>query len=267
MINPLKFVIMTDTHYYSKRNWIAGNYNDLPPANGQLLHKYSEEIVRHTFDELSRDDFTDIILISGDLIGYPPVYRKIEISPNDRKIDVKTVFVDNVTGIDTKGLTLTDYIKKLFLGSIEDAVENAVNDYEKFADFAVGMSAAKKTSYKYKFLIQKAAGFLNRLTFGKVWKFVRFSSDVSSSEIKAVYDKKAVPFMIDVAANLFKGDADIEKSSVEYRVAEALIRKIDKLLKPFSKKLKKIGINNIASVVLPLIHNDGLPDADAVLYY
>lgn len=369
MINPLKFVIMTDTHYYSKRNWIAGNYNDLPPANDQLLHKYSEEIVKHTFDELSRDDFTDIILISGDLsnngeiksheemrdalkklkacgkkvfvttathdyhndcmpsyvpdennkevavpqlnrdelldyygefgyndaisthkesmsyvtqladgyrllalnddygdphcgysddcfewikeqikkaqddkqviiamthhplitpsalyeiiggdnllyqrdlrieqfsemgipfimtghshihnissvktksgkpfydistgslIGYPPVYRKIEISPSNRKIDIKTVFVDNVTGIDTKGLTLTDYIKKLFLGSIEDAVENAVNDYEKFADFAVGMSVAKKTSYKYKFLIQKAAGFLNRLTFGKV---------------------------------------------------------------------------------------------------
>ena len=201
------------------------------------------------------------------LVGYPPAYRKIEFFPDDRKIDVKTVFVDNVKGIDTNGLSLSDYIKKLFLGSIADAVENAVGDYEKFAGFAVGMSVSKEVSYRYKFIIQPTAKFLSRLTFGKVWNFVRFSSGVSPEDIKPVRNKKAVPFMIDVAANLFKGDADIEKSSVEYRVAEALLKKLDKLSKPFSKKLKSMGAESISSLVLPLIHNDGLPDANAVLYY
>ena len=468
MIKPLKFVIMTDIHYYSKKNWIAGNFEELPPENDQLLRKYSEEIIKHTFDELCEDGESDIVLISGDLtnngerksheeirealrtlkargkrvfvttathdyhndympafvpdengnqvpvpqfsrdelldfyrefgydtaistheesmsyvaqladgyrllalnddhgdphcgyteecfewiteqvkkardegqhiiamthhplitpsafyeiiggtnllherekrieqfadmdipfiltghshihnissvetksgktfydistsalVGYPPAYRKIEFFPDDRKIDVKTVFVDNVKGIDTNGLSLSDYIKKLFLGSIADAVENAVGDYEKFAGFAVGMSISKEVSYRYKFIIQPTAKFLSRLTFGKVWNFVRFSSGVSPEEIKPVRNKKAVPFMIDVAANLFKGDADIEKSSVEYRVAEALLKKLDKLSKPFSKKLKSMGAESISSLVLPLIHNDGLPDANAVLYY
>lgn len=468
MNNPLKFVVMTDTHYYSKRNWIAGNYNDLPPANDQLLRKYSEEIIKHTFEELIQDNETDIILISGDLtnngeiksheemrellrklkaggkkifvttathdyyndympafvpdengndvpvpqftrdmlfdyysefgisnalsvhkesmsyvsqltdgyrllalnddygdphcgysddcfnwikeqvkkaqddrqviiamthhplitpsvfyeiiggtnllhqrelrieqfadmgipfimtghshihnissvttksgkvfydistaalVGFPPVYRKILFSPDEKKIDVKSVFVDNVKGIDTNGLTLTEYIKNLFLGSIEDAVENAVNDYDKFADFAISMSVSRDISYKYKFIIQKVAKFLNNLTFGKVWKFVRRTSGVSSFEIKPVYDKRVVPFIIDAASNLFKGDADVEKSSVEYRLAQALLQRADKLLKPFSKKLKSIGIDSVSSVIMPLIHNDGLPDSNATLRY
>ncbi|MGN1442705.1 MAG: hypothetical protein ACI4XE_02545, partial [Acutalibacteraceae bacterium] len=201
------------------------------------------------------------------LIGYPPVYRKVEISPDEKKLDIRTVFIDRVKGIPTNGLTLTDYTKKLFLGSISDAIENAVNDYEKFAEFAIGMSISKEVSYKYQYPIKMLATFLNRLTFGKVWKLVRFSSGVSPSQINMVYHKKAVPFIIDVAANLYKGDADIEKSSVEYRITKALLEKLDKLSQPFSKKLGEIGIESFSSVILPLVHNDGLPDSDAVLYY
>lgn len=468
MNNSLKFSILSDTHYYSKKNWVDGNYNDFPPENNQLLMKYSEEIIKYVFDKLDKNDESEIILISGDLtnngeitshdemreallslkkqgkkvyvitathdyddgimdafgrdknnqpvpvprlgreklldyygefgyndaisvhkesmsymaqltegyrllalnddygnpncgysedcfewikeqinkahnegqfvvamthhpiiapsvlykiigandmlyqhelraeqfadmglpfimtghshihniskiqtkkgnlfydistsalVGFPPAYREIEIIPNERKIDIKSIFVDNVPGFDTNGLTLTEYTKKLFLGSIADAVNDAENNYEKFAEFAVGMSISKEVSSKYKFIFKNGAKFLNHLTFGKVWKFIRFSSKVSSAEIKTIKNKKVVPFIIDVAANLFKGDADIEKTSVEYRVAEGFLKKLDKLSKPFSKKFKEIGIESICDVALPLIHNDGLPDANAILYY
>ena len=467
-MKSLKFTIITDTHYYSKRNWIAGHYDDFPPENGQLLMKYSEEIVNHTFSTLSENDESDIILISGDLTnngeissheemrdalkalknngkrvyvitathdyndgfmpaygrdennnevpvpelernklmdyygefgyndaisvheesfsyvaqladgyrllalnddygnphcgysddcfewikeqvkkayddgqflvtmthhpviapsvfykligandmldqhelrakqfadmgllfiltghshvhnissittdngntlydistgaltGFPPAYREIEILPDERKIDVKSIFVDHVSGFDTEGLTLTEYTKKLFLGSIADALENAENNYEAFMDFAVGISLSKEVTTKYKFIFQRAAKFLNHLTFGKVRKFVRFSCKVSSDEIKPIYDKKVVPFVIDVVANLYKGDGDIEKSSAEYKIAESVLKKLDKLSKPFSKQLKAIGLENISSAVLPLLYNDGIGDANAVLNY
>lgn len=467
-MKSLKFTIISDTHYCSKKNWVDGNWYDFPPENSQLLMKYSEEIVKHTFNELCKNDNSNIILISGDLTnngeitshiemrdallqlkqngkqvyvitathdyndglmpafgrdknnnkvpvpelerdelldyygdfgyndaisvheesmsyvaqladgyrllalnddfgnpdcgystdcmkwikeqvkkahsegqfivamthhpviapsvlykvigakdmlyqheviaeqfadmgisfiltghshihnissvkskkgnifydistgaltGYPPVYRDIEICPENKRIDVKSTFVDNVEGIETNGLTLTDYTRELFLGSISKAIDDAESNYDEFAEFAVGMSISKEVSAKYKFIFQKFAKFLNRLTFGKVWKLTRFSSGVSSAEISSVYDKRAVPFIIDIISNLYKGDGDLEKSSVEYRVAEGFLRKIDKLAKPFSKKLKKIGIEDISDAVLPLIHNDGLPDSDAVLYY
>lgn len=467
-MKSLKFTVLTDTHYYSKRNWIAGNYDDFPPESGQLLTKYSEEIVKSTFDKLCENDESNIVLISGDLTnngeitsheemrdalkvlksrgkkvyvitathdyndgfmpafgrdennkpvrvpelereelmnyygefgyndaisvheesfsyvaqltdgyrllalnddygnphcgysddcfewikqqvkkayddgqfmiamthhpviapsvfykiigandmldcyevrakqfadmglpfiltghshvhnissittengntlydistgaltGFPPAYREIEILPDERKIDVKSIFVDDVSGFDTEGLTLTEYTKKHFLGSIVRALSDAENNYTGFQDFAVGMSISKEVTSKYKFIFQKAAKFLNHLTFGKVRKFVRFSSKVSADEIKPIYDKKVVPFAIDVVANLYKGDGNIEKSSAEYKIAESVLKKFDKLSKPFSKKLKKIGLENISSAVLPLMHKDGIGDADAVLNY
>ena len=201
------------------------------------------------------------------LTGFPPAYREIHIDKKDRKIDICTKFVDNVIGIDTNKMSLLNYTKNLFLGAVADALYNAENDYEKFADFAVGMSISKQTSEKYKFVFKTAAKFLNHLNFGKVWRLMRFSSGVSKKEISPVYDKKVVPFAIDIAANLYKGDGDIEKTSAEYRMTEALLKKIDCLLKPFSKKLKSVGFENISSAVLPLLHKDGIKDANAVIYY
>ncbi|MGN0467907.1 MAG: hypothetical protein ACI4GY_04180 [Acutalibacteraceae bacterium] len=98
-MNPLKFVIMTDTHYYSKKNWLAGNYNDFPPANDQLLFKYSEEIIGHTFDELSRDDFSDIVLISGDLTNNAeiPSHEEMRDALRRLKASGKKVFVTTAT--------------------------------------------------------------------------------------------------------------------------------------------------------------------------
>ena len=222
----------------------------------------------HNISSITTDSGNTLYDIStGALTGFPPVYRTIEILPDERKIDVKSIFVDKVSGFDTDGLTLMEYTKKLFLGSIADALENAENNYEAFMDFAVGMSLSKEITTKYKFIFQKVSKFLNHLTFGKVRKFVRFSCKVSTDEIKPIYDKKVVPFAIDVVANLYKGDGDIEKSSPEYKIAESVLKKLDKLSKPFSKKLKAIGIETISSAVLPLLHNDGIGDANAVLDY
>ena len=461
MNNQLEFTVISDTHYYSKKNWVDGYPKDYTPKNDQLLFSASEEIVKHTFESLCRNDTPEIILISGDLTyngeitsheemkqlltelkqkgkkvfvitsthdyytpnmptvginkngeyvevesvkreellgynealsvhkesmsymaqltdgfrllalnddygdphcgysddcfkwiceqveqahndgqfvvamthhpvippspiysaaasgdmldkyelrsrqfaqmglsfiltghthihnissinvngkafydistaaltGFPPAYRKIHIDKTDRKIDIKSTFVDNVTGVNTENMSLTDYTKKLFLGAIADALYNAENDYEKFADFAVGISISKETSNKYKFIFKNVAKFLNRLTFGKVWRHIRFSSGISKNEIISIYDKKVVPFAIDIAANLYKGDGDIPISSTEYKMTRALLKKIDCLAKPFAKKLNSLGIESISNVVLPLLHNDGIKDANAVIYY
>lgn len=201
------------------------------------------------------------------LTGFPPAYREICINRAERKIDVRSKLVDGVPGVNTNGKALTDYTKNLFLGSVEDALYNAENDYERFADFAVGMSISKETSHRYKFAFKNAAKFLNHLTFGKVWRLMRFSSGVSKAEISRIYDKPVVPFAVDVAANLYKGDGAVEKTSTQYKLTRALLKKIDRMLKPFSKKLKSAGLESISSAVLPLLHKDGIGDANAVIYY
>ena len=252
-------------------------------AKGDMLNKY--ELRAKQFSEMGIDfiftghthmhnissteingkKFYDISTAA--LTGFPPFYREAHIDGAKRKMDIKTIRVNNVPGLDTGNITLTDYTKNLFLGTVSEALYNAEHDYEKFKDFAVGISIPKDTSEKYKFVFKSAAKFLNRLTFGKVWRFVRRSSGVSKDEIRRLYNKKVVPFAIDIAANLYRGDGNTAKSSTEYKITYALLKKADKLAKPFSAKLKKIGLTSISETVLPLVCKEGMGDAEAEIYF
>lgn len=201
------------------------------------------------------------------LTGFPPYYRCITLNKDEKKMDIKTVCVDNVSKIDTDNLSLEQYTKKLFLGVVSKALYDAEYNYEGFMDFAVGISIPKETSKKYKPIFHLIAKFLNRLTFGKVWRFIRFSSGVSKEEINKIYNNKVVPYAIDIAANLYKGDGNIPVSSSEYKMTYALLKKVDILAKPFGKKLNSIGLSSISSAVLPLVNRGTGSDANATIYF
>ena len=50
MNDELKFTVISDTHYYSKKNFVDGFDKNKKPKPGQLFFSRSEEIVEHTFD-------------------------------------------------------------------------------------------------------------------------------------------------------------------------------------------------------------------------
>ena len=67
MNDELEFTVISDIHYYSKKNFVDGFDKNKKPKPGQLFFSRSEEIVEHTFDCLCKNDTPDIVLISGDL--------------------------------------------------------------------------------------------------------------------------------------------------------------------------------------------------------
>ena len=189
------------------------------------------------------------------------------LNKEQKKAEIKTICADCADSIDTNGLALEEYTKDLFLGVVSKALYDAEYDYDNFADFAVGMSISKETSKKYKPIIHRFAKFLNHLTFGKVWHFVRFSSGVSKSEISKISSKKVVPFVINIAANLYRGDGNIPTSSAEYKMICSVLKKADRLAKPFGKKLNSIGLSSISEVVLPLVNRGADSDRNATVYF
>lgn len=201
------------------------------------------------------------------LTGFPPYYRQIVLNKEQKKAEIKTICADCADSIDTNGLALEEYTKDLFLGVVSKALYDAEYDYDNFADFAVGMSISKETSKKYKPIIHSFAKFLNHLTFGKVWHFVRFSSVVSKSEISKISSKKVVPFVINIAANLYRGDGNIPTSSAEYKMICSVLKKADRLAKPFGKKLNSIGLSSISEAVLPLVNRGADSDRNATVYF
>lgn len=201
------------------------------------------------------------------LVGFPPYYRHATINPDERKISVSSVLIKDVPGLDTEGMPLSDYTKKLFLGVVEDMLNSAEHDYPTFQELAIGMSISKEKSAKLKPVIRPVAKVLNRLSFGKVWRLTRLRNGVSRKEIAPIKKKLAVPFITDVVSNLYKGDADLDVNSPEYKVAVGFLKTADSLTKPFKKKLNSIGIESVSALIMPLLHKEGIGDSDAELEY
>lgn len=210
------------------------------------------------------------------LVGFPPFYRHAVFDADNKKINIESTLVENVPDLDTGGMPLSDFTQKLFLGTVEDILSSAENDYEKFTQLAIGFSLERDKAYKLKPIIRPAAKYLNHLTFMRVWKFAKKYTEVSKAEAAQLKDEVIVPYITACVANLYKGDAhmDIDETgsdenlSIKYRIAVGFLKKADKILKPFSKVLKKHGIDSIYSIAMPLLKSQkDISDSNAVLYY
>ena len=202
------------------------------------------------------------------LVGFPPNYRLLHADPDAGFVSVSTATVESVPGLDTNGMTLPDYLEKQFLGTVEDILTAAEQDYETFIQLADGFSLREDKARKYKILIQPLAKTVNHLTFGKILRMAgRKRCAVTKTEAASVRDEKVVPFAMQMAANLYRGDASLDKNSVQYRIARGFFGQLDRLSKPFAAKLRAAGITSLSETLLPLLHKDGIADANCVLHF
>lgn len=63
---PLTLTVITDTHYFSKKNGIEGKAYDKANAKSQILLKNSYELLDAAFRQIKADKRTDVVLLSGD---------------------------------------------------------------------------------------------------------------------------------------------------------------------------------------------------------
>ena len=70
MLTKHSFYILTDTHYVSKRNFAPDSASFARRERGdQIALRPSAEILRSFFDEILKDEGTDTVLITGDLVN------------------------------------------------------------------------------------------------------------------------------------------------------------------------------------------------------
>ncbi len=98
-MDNLKITVVSDTHYYSKENGISGGAFERENNRSTNIIKYSEEILRAFFEQISNDKSNDIILISGDVTknGEPESHKEfIELMREVKKAG-KRVYVITAT--------------------------------------------------------------------------------------------------------------------------------------------------------------------------
>ena len=97
--SPLTLTVITDIHYYSPENGISGKAYDTANSKSQKLLAESGEVLKSAFEQIARDDRSDIVLISGDITNNGELNSHKEIIEMLRELASKgkRVFVITAT--------------------------------------------------------------------------------------------------------------------------------------------------------------------------
>lgn len=82
------FYHITDTHYYSKRNY-KYDYVNAPQASTEICMRASEEALKKALDIIAEDKDTNTFIITGDLTNHGDAYSHEEVTALLREITVK----------------------------------------------------------------------------------------------------------------------------------------------------------------------------------
>ncbi|MBR2133240.1 MAG: metallophosphoesterase [Eubacterium sp.] len=203
----------------------------------------------------------------GAMIGCPPAMRNVIIDPKNAKVDVETILIKDVPGLDTNGKPFDEYMKGFFFGMIGDVVNALANDYDRFIDMAGSFSISREKATKLKPILRPVGKFLNKLTFKKVWKLCKKESGLSKADIEDIKDNKVVDFILELVQNLYCGDSPYTPDTREYKLTCGLLNVIDSFLNTIHLSIGKFlkGATSVRSLVEPLLWNPGYCDAEATL--
>ena len=201
---------------------------------------------------------------TASLTGCPPKMRKITIDTDKRTAEIKTV--DMELPELNLGMPLLEYTRKGFLGSIETVPYNMEHDVEAFAETGGGITLPKEKILRHRKLVSKIGKIINGLTFGKVAAVTKKYHGLKKSEYLHIKDKKAVPFIFDIVASLYIGNPDVPRDSAEYKIAMALVKKAEKLIRILHIDLSNVPCGfTLSEIVEPLLYNSGIDDDNAVV--
>ena len=163
-------------------------------------------------------------------------------------------------------MSLEQYCRKGFLGSLEAIPYNMEHDVKAFAETGGGISLRKEKIMKHKRIVSRAGKFLNNFTFGKAEKIARLGNGLKKIECSSVKDKKVVPFVFDIICNIYSGDSYISPKSAEYQITSGVVSVIDSVIKILPVDFKKLaGFGTLKEIVEPLLFNKGIDHNNAVL--
>lgn len=201
---------------------------------------------------------------TSSIAGFPPKMRKITVDTDKGTADIRTIDID----LPDLGMTFTEYARKGFLGIIEEIPYNMEHDVEAFANTQGGISLPKELILKHPRIVKFLGRKLNGLTYGKVAKFSKKYHGLKKSDCENVKDKKFVNLILELVANLYRGNAPYSPETVEYKITMGSFKKIEKIMKVFRVDSKKLlGGYSLTEFVEPLLYNSGLDDDNVTVKF
>lgn len=203
----------------------------------------------------------------GAAIGCPPTMRTVVFDPKNAKIDVDTIMIKNVPGMDTDGKPFDEYMKGFFFGMIGEVIWAMGNDIDRLAEMTPAFSIPSEKVKKLGWLIKPIGKFLNKLTFKKAWRLCKKESGLKKEDIADIADKRVVDLILELVQNLYCGDSPYGPDTREYKLTCGVLNVIDSFLDTIHLNIGKFlkGATSVRGLVEPLLWNPGYCDAKATL--
>ena len=203
----------------------------------------------------------------GAAIGCPPTMRTVTFDPKNKKIDVDTIMIKNVPGMDTDGKPFDEYMKGFFFGMIDEVIWAMGNDIDRLAEMTPAFSIPSEKVKKLGWLIKPIGKFLNKLTFKKAWRLCKKESGLKKEDIADIADKRVVDLILELVQNLYCGDSPYGPDTREYKLICGVLNVIDSFLDTIHLNIGKFlkGATSVRGLVEPLLWNPGYCDAKATL--
>ena len=203
----------------------------------------------------------------GAMIGCPPAMRNVTFDPKNAKIDVETVLINQVPGLDTGGKTFPEYMKGFFFGMIAEVIWAMGNDIDRLAEMTPAFSIPGEKVKKLGWIIKPIGKFLNKLTFKKIWKICKKECGLKKADIEDIKDNRVVDFILELVQNLYCGDSPYGPETREYKLTCGMLNVIDSFLDTIHLSIGKFlkGATSVRGLVEPLLWNSGYCDANATL--
>lgn len=209
--------------------------------------------------------FYDIAV--GAMIGCPPVMRNVIFDPKNEKIDVETITIKEVPGLDTNGKPFDEYMKGFFFGMIKEVLWAMGYDINRLAEMSDAFSIPGEKVKKLGWILKPVGKFLDKLTFKKIWRLCKKESGLKKVDIADIANNKVIDFILELIQNLYCGDSPYGPDTREYKLTCGLLNIIDSFLNTIHLSIGKFikGATSVRELVEPLLWNSGYCDAEATL--
>lgn len=203
----------------------------------------------------------------GAMIGCPPTMRNVTLDPKNKKVDVETIMIKDVPGLDTGGKPFDEYMKGFFFGMIGEIVWAMGNDINRLSEMTDAFSIPGEKIKKFAWIIKPIGKWLNKLTFKKIWRLCKKESGLKKADIADIADNKVVDFILELVQNLYCGDSPYTPDTKEYKLICGILNIIDSFLNTIHLSIGKFlkGATSVRGLVEPLLWNPGYCDAEATL--
>ncbi len=224
----------------------------------QSIRKYTDEAGNWFYDVAT----TAAVSAKGKM-------RKVDISSDRKTCSISSVGIETIKGVDTGGKSAGEYIYGLnFIGLLDNSLPLLNKDFNAFIEGVDGLLPVDKLK-AHPHLSKFALNRLQKLKLSTIAKLSKKYTGMSRKDIKNLGDKKVLPDLIEVVADVFGGNAPFTPDTPTYKVFTGFTKKIDKLNSRLHiKALNKIipDGQTLTDVAEPMLYNNRTGDDDNLIF-